>query len=162
MNMVENAKQEEMKLERLLTVPRDDTLKGSQDDSELPYGKTMPEEKLISAINSNKQELQWMEDPEARHLEKPWLQQKLLNEMTEKTQLELNLAFVKFQVERLKMEKEAELVQFKREKLILRRRIAVHQEQQVKMQLEHERAEGRWLEQMRVVQANEPAEGNQV
>merc|ERR1719209_1958197 len=97
--------------------------------------------------------------------------------MTENTQLELELSFVKSQVEKLEGEKlevsnkrkGAELKQLK-EKLASQsnrifeckqelekseRECVIQEEQQLKMRLEHKEAEGRWLEQMRAAQVKQ-------
>jgi len=179
------------KLRAQLQVPSDGNLKGTLEDeysgTQLQdggggYSKTMLMEKLISAIKSSKQESQRMKDLEARHLEEhnigmAQLQQKLLKEMTEKTQLELELAFVKSQAEKLQVEKsevsnktkESELKQLKKELASNIRRIAeceqeleesdrkcaIQREQQLKMRLENEEAESRWRKQMRAAQVKQ-------
>ena len=131
---------------------------------------------------------------EGRHLEEhnieiSQMRQTLVKEMNEKTELELEVAFVKSQVEKLQRGKldvsikmkEAELKQLRKELASQSRRIvecekqleqieresAIQKEQQLKMRLEHEEAEGRWLEQMRAAHVKQLEEsyvevGNQL
>jgi hypothetical protein len=174
------------KLRAQLQAPKDGKLEGNLDhgdgDVEVEdgrdFGKTMQEDKLISAIKNNKQELQRMASLEAKHLEEHNIQiskmrQMLLKETNEKTKLELELAFVKSQVEKLGREKsevsnkakEVELKQLRKElasqssRIVqceqqldqIERESAILDEQQLKMRLEDEEAEGRWLKQLKAV-----------
>merc|ERR550519_313153 len=117
------------------------------------------------------------------------MRQTLLKDMNQKTELEQELVFVKSQVEKLQRGKsevsnkmkEAELKQLRKELTSQSRRIveceqqleqieresAIQEEQQLKMRLEHEEAEGRWLEQTRAAQVKQLEEsyvevGNQL
>merc|ERR1719222_168469 len=131
---------------------------------------------------------------EAKHLEERNIEisemgQTLVKEMSQKTALELELGSVKLHVEKLQRGKsevsnkmkEAELKQLRKELASQSRRIveceqqleqieresAIQEEQQLKMRLEHEEAEGRWLEHMRAAQVKQLEEsyvevGNQL
>ena len=131
---------------------------------------------------------------EARHLEEHNIEtsemsQMLVKEMNEKTELELELANVKSQLEKLQKGKtevsnkmkEAELMKLRKELASKSRRIeeceqqieqneresAIQEEQQLKLRLEHEEAEGMWLEQIRAAQVGQLKEsylkvGNQL